>query len=271
MTDTISKTRKLELCGAGVLSLAMVGLIAVVQEFSQAPAVLEDEVARAPDTEFPDFGAIPDVDVKKQQFFDYLEAYIVAENAAVRELRSEIQGYAELIDNGGRLSQRERDKVSELAELYEVDPEINTDRRIIGSLLLRIDTIPISLVLAQAANESAWGTSRFAMEGNNLFGQWCYVKGCGIVPGRRISGATHEVKRFDSVAGAVEAYFLNINSHHLYQEFRDLRARMREQKKMLNSMELAYGLSRYSERGEHYIDEVQTIIEQNQLQQRDRS
>ena len=83
-----------------------------------------------------------------------------------------------------------------------------SDQDIINELILRVDVIPVSLALAQAANESAWGTSRFALEGNNVFGQWCYKKGCGIVPAERRSGATHEVKSFTSVERSVQALSL---------------------------------------------------------------
>ena len=136
-------------------------------------------------------------------------------------------------------------------------------------MYLRVDIIPASLVLAQAANESAWGTSRFTLEGNNIFGQWCYEEGCGIVPRRRAAGATHEVRRFETIEEAVAAYFVNINTNPVYQYLRELRAQMRVQQLELNPLVLAFGLGRYSERGGNYIDEVQSIIIQNDLLSRD--
>jgi Bax protein len=138
-------------------------------------------------------------------------------------------------------------------------------------LLKRVDTIPVSLALAQAANESAWGTSRFALEGNNLFGQWCYDEGCGLVPNRRRANASHEVQSFESIEAAVRAYFMNINTHDRYQGFRDLRFQMRSKEGELDPFALAWGLDGYSERGEAYVDEVQTIILQNDLTNKDRS
>ena len=144
-----------------------------------------------------------------------------------------------------------------------------SDQDIINELILRVDVIPVSLALAQAANESAWGTSRFALEGNNVFGQWCYKKGCGIVPAERRSGATHEVKSFTSVEQSVQAYILNINSHPSYRYLREVRAVMRERQGKLDPMGLAYGLDRYSERGNNYVDEVRNLIIQNNLRLRD--
>ena len=271
MAEPKQYSRALELSLAAAMTLALGMLVLVVQRLAIPPPIQVEEFVLQPIAVFPDFASIEDVDVKKQQFFDYLEGYVIAENEALIATREQLLNYATIIRNGARLSRRERAWVAQLAVEYEVDPEITSDQRMINALLLRVDTIPISLVLAQAANESAWGTSRFALEGNNIFGQWCYEEGCGMVPERRSNGATHEVRRFDSVGSAIHAYFLNINSHHLYQEFRDMRAQMRRQRKTLDSMELAYGLGRYSERGDHYVDEVQTIIEQNQLQQRDRT
>jgi Bax protein len=144
-----------------------------------------------------------------------------------------------------------------------------TEKEIIEELILRVDLIPASLALAQAANESAWGTSRFTILGNNIFGQWCYEIGCGIVPARRAAGATHEVKAFDTIQQSVEAYFLNINTHESYSYLRDLRAKMRKRDFKLDPMSLAIGLGRYSQRGDRYVDEIQRIIIQNDLRARD--
>jgi Bax protein len=160
--------------------------------------------------------------------------------------------------------------VVDLAIVYNVDTNTTTDRVLVNELLLKVDVIPASIVLAQAANESAWGTSRFALEGNNVFGQWCFVEGCGIVPNRRVEGATHEVKSFDTIEDAIESYFLNINSHRLYIGFRQERARLRQLGQSLDPFLLVQELGRYSQRGENYIDEVQTMIRQNDLRQRDR-
>lgn len=259
--------RKLELAIAGVTALAMSVLVGVIY------AVAEAQRNRVPEMEpisvFPDFANTSDIDVKKQQFFDYLQDYIVAENRHILEVREQLRPYVDIVNSGVGLSPRERAWVLELAEEYRVDSSELGDRDIVNILWRRVDEVPVSLALAQAANESAWGTSRFTLEGNNLFGQWCYEEGCGIVPARRPDGANHEVKRFESVQRGVRAYLLNINSHPSYQDLRELRQRMRREGRELDSMLLARGLSRYSERREHYVDEVQNIIIQNNLRERD--
>lgn len=223
----------------------------------------------APITVFPDFSVITDVSVKKQQFFDYLEDFIAAENRYMAALRLAVEENGQAVLGGDNFSDEERATVYEIAELFNLETEEMSDDEVVAELLTRVDTIPASLVLAQAANESAWGTSRFALEGNNIFGQWCYVPGCGLVPQRRIQGATHEVKYFDSIPEAIRGYFLNINSNEVYTYLRTLRSAMRRRNAPYDSLALAIGLGSYSERGDHYVDEIQNMILQNDLKERD--
>ena len=143
------------------------------------------------------------------------------------------------------------------------DVEQDTVGASIQELLLRVDEIPTSLVLAQAANESAWGTSRFAQDGHNYFGQWCFKQGCGITPSNRAPGATHEVKRFNTPMDSVHAYFININTHRAYKTLREIRA---SAEKPVSGVLLADGLLNYSERKQAYIDELKSMIISNNLE-----
>jgi len=221
----------------------------------------------------PDFTLITDVDARKQQFFDFLEAYVNAENKRLLQRRESLAMFSQILANGHRLSPSERLNLAKHALDYRIDFNSDAGQRgdtaLVAQLLRRVDVIPVSLVLAQAANESAWGTSRFAVDGNNLFGQWCYEEGCGFVPLARDNKASHEVRKFNTIAAAVSAYFRNINTHPSYSNFRRMREKMREQEKNLDPIQLAYGLESYSQRGDNYIDEVQTIIQQNDLRLRD--
>ena len=131
-------------------------------------------------------------------------------------------------------------------------------------MLVRVDIIPTSLVLVQAANESAWGTSRFARIGLNFFGIWCYRTGCGMVPGGRNTGAKHEVAAFQSVDAAVSGYFNNINKHNAYHVFRTIRAELRAQDQPLDAEILATGLLPYSERGAQYVLDLTDMLRHNQ-------
>ena len=222
-----------------------------------------------PVTVFPDFTEIADVDDKKRQFLDYLEGFIITENKEIAVIRSRLSSLKELVDSEDNLSLNEANEIISLSEIYRVDYDGISMQEVVEELILRIDHIPVSMALAQAANESAWGTSRFTIEGNNVFGQWCYEKGCGIVPSRRVSGARHEVEFFDTVENSVKSYFLNINTHDSYAYLRELRFKMRERGLKLDPMSLSIGLGRYSERGKRYVDEIQRIIIQNDLRDRD--
>ncbi len=131
-------------------------------------------------------------------------------------------------------------------------------------LLRRVDAIPPSLALAQAVKESGWGTSRFAREGNALFGQRTWGND-GMVPIRRETGLKHRVKTFESLIEAVWAYAHNLNTHSAYAEFREQRAEIRRSRETLEGVRLAETLARYSERRAEYVAELRTIIRVNKL------
>ena len=207
-----------------VLSPIIIFALIVISQYSSnpaAPSVIKP-LPQNPVTVFPDFTKIVNVHDKKRQFLDYMQSFLDAENQEIMILRSRLLEIRENIEEGTP-SIKETAEVANLSETYRIDHKDMTIAAMIDELLLRVDLIPVSMALAQAANESAWGTSRFTIEGNNVFGQWCYEEGCGIVPSRRISGATHEVRYFDTVEKSVESYFLNINTHDSYAYLRDLR------------------------------------------------
>jgi Bax protein len=274
MIETSDNKRKNELTVAAVVAVAMVLLVAFVTQQSQyirATAIANQPPRNnyLPIAVFPDFSSVPNVAVKKQLFFDFFQDYVRDENQTILGLRKDLLSYADITRKGWMLSPSERSRVLEIAESYKLELTFSNEAEVIEELVQRVDIIPPSLALAQAATESAWGTSRFALEGNNVFGQWCYTKGCGIVPSRRPSGAIHEVETFSTIKSSVQAYFVNINTNDVYQHLRDQRAQMRARGHEVDSMILAAGLGRYSERGDNYVDEVQVIITQNDLLKRD--
>lgn len=124
--------------------------------------------------------------------------------------------------------------------------------------------MPVELALTQAAIESAWGTSRFARLGNNLFGQWCRKAGCGIVPLRRTAGAKHEVRRFNNARESVRAYLFNLNTHRAYQKLRVQRAALNKAQQPVTASALALTLDKYSERGNAYVQDMLAFIKHNQ-------
>ncbi len=132
------------------------------------------------------------------------------------------------------------------------------------TLKIRMDIIPVSLAIAQAAKETGWGTSRFALEGNALFGQWTW-SGEGIKPAKSDSTATHKIMKFKILQSSVRAYQRNLNTHSSYKEFRMARAELRDNKRILDSLILANYLDKYAETGKEYIKALKKIIKQNNL------
>ncbi len=135
----------------------------------------------------------------------------------------------------------------------------------LAELKRRVDFVPPSLALAQAAEESGWGTSRFAIRGNAVFGQHTFKPGAGMVPRRRDAGKRHEVKVFHGLYHSVAAYLRNLNTHPAYEDFRALRAGKRALGHALNGYTLAAALQRYSERGTAYVRSIRDIMRVNRM------
>ncbi len=283
----MEKTRKNELLPAFVaehllITTVAAGLLVLAGWITSETMVEEPQVTEltipealskpppSPRTVFPDLSLAETVGERKRMFLDFIQDYVDEQNRLITLDRLRLIAIDETLRNGGALTVSSRDWLLDIAARYEVaEANYGTRQAWLDELLFRVDIVPTSLALAQAANESAWGTSRFAREGNNVFGQWCFDPGCGIVPARRRSGATHEVRSFATLRNAVEAYFLNINTNGNYQIFRELRQAMKSQQRELDSLVLAFGLNRYSQRGRNYVDELQAIIVQNDLTARD--
>ena len=138
---------------------------------------------------------------------------------------------------------------------------INKD---LSTLKIRMDEVPVSMAIAQAAKETGWGTSRFAQEGNALFGQWTW-SGEGIKPAGADNESTHKVMKFKVLQASVKAYQRNLNTHSSYKDFRSARAQLRDDKKKLDSIILSEFLDKYAETGKEYVRILQQIIRQNKL------
>jgi len=138
---------------------------------------------------------------------------------------------------------------------------VNND---LPTLKIRMDEVPISMTIAQAAKETGWGTSRFAQEGNALFGQWTW-SGEGIKPLAADNDTTHKVMKFKVLQASVKAYQRNLNTHSSYKDFRSARAGLRDEGKKLDSLVLSEYLNKYAETGKEYVKILQQIIKQNNL------
>ena len=218
----------------------------------------------------PDFGSISDVALKKRTFFDWLYPLVVTANLETLALRREIETLHQSLQNGRPLSADRKTRLDALCEEYRISPGSPLEpEQATARLLKKVDLLPPSLAMAQAANETAWGTSRFATKGNNFFGQWCFTRGCGLVPLAREKEARHEVKVFSHPIDSVRDYLKNVNRNPAYGYLRGIRAASRQDGLFPDAEELAVGLGAYSERGEVYIRSIQAIIRANDLGKRD--
>lgn len=235
-----------------------------LQDVEEAVEVTEDiavvEEAR-PDIAVPDFGGIADVREKKNTFFNFMKPLVEGENDRILASRQRILE----LSNKPAVSASEREFLLELAKRYGMKDTGSIDGAFFEELLARVDIIPVSLALVQSANESGWGTSRFALQGNNYFGQWCFSKGCGIVPGSRPDGQTYEVRKFEDVVASVRSYIHNLNTHFKYESMRELRESRRLSGRPVTGPVLAQGLYGYSIRGIDYVEELVSMIASNGL------
>jgi len=208
----------------------------------------------------PDFSSILDVKTKKLLFFNYLGVLAKASNDKIEQIRAEIQR----MQQAQRLTKQQLHRLNRLSKSHKIKTKVPAEQ--IDLLLRKIDTVPAALVLAQAANESAWGTSRFATQGNNLFGQWCFSTGCGLVPSGRPEGAKYEVRKFKNPQESVDAYIRNLNSHASYIGLRRIRECLISNGQTVTARALSAGLISYSSRGVDYIDDIRSMIRSNKLE-----
>ena len=213
--------------------------------------------------ELPDFASIEATAERKRAFVEFLRPIVEYENRRVLEQRERLQDLLGRLESGDELAAHDRAWLTEQAQRYRVkaDGDLERARR----LQARIDLVPASLALAQGALESAWGTSRFARQGNNLFGEWCFETGCGIVPKRRPEHASYEVEAFDTVGASVRSYLNNLNSHPAYAPARRIRSAAREEGREPTGIEMAGGLFNYAAIGEQYVEHIRAVIRRNDL------
>ncbi len=213
--------------------------------------------------DLPDFTRIGGGKLLKVKFFDFLQPIVEAENERILQQRDFVKKSYVAYKKGWELNEKHFNKLNDIASEYKLRNLDFKSESAYKKLLLRVDQIPESLALVQAAIESAWGTSYFAREGNNLFGQWCFTEGCGLVPRGRKEGLNHEVKVFGSVNEAVRAYMRNLNTHAAYTQLRNIRYQMRQNDQELKSEYLALGLQKYSAKGMDYVTMIRSMLKTN--------
>ncbi|MHA1563757.1 MAG: glucosaminidase domain-containing protein [Alphaproteobacteria bacterium] len=230
-----------------------------------AAMVLDLDAVRAGDDAVPrlvaislpdDLPVVKDVATRKAAFFSAVLPLVLLVNEEILAARERLTILHDKHQAGEILSLADSAWLDRLAAKYKIEAAD------FDALLLRVDTISPALTLAQAAEESGWGRSRFAQQGNALFGQRTWVRGAGIVPSGRSAGESYEVRAFTTLLDSVRAYALNLNTHGSYADLRALRATMGAGR---DPIVLATALLRYSERGPAYVRNLQAIIRVNGL------
>ena len=206
-------------------------------------------------TQFPkDLDELQNTRLKKETFIKIVLPLIVAENEKILADRKKLKIVYKKKNTTDLEKQWLRQKLLE----YKVK------KGNMEELVLRMDIIPTSIALAQAAKESGWGTSRFALEGNAIFGQWTW-SGNGIAPLNRESNKKHKILKFPILRASVKAYQNNLNTHNSYKQFREKRSIMRDKNKGISGLELTETLKNYAQTGSEYIRILNQIIKQNRL------
>ena len=205
---------------------------------------------------------------KKRLFFRVLAPIMLHVNELIAADRTRARTITGKLQNGESVSFEDQEWLAELAMRYKLstgpDDPIDPDEYV--ELLTRVDVIPLSLALAQAASESGWGTSRFAREGNALFGQWTWGnKGMTPAEQRAETLGDYRVAAFETTALSAYSYTLNLNTGNAYRDLRLRRAELRRQNQRVSGTALAETLLRYSERGQVYVDELKALIRINKL------
>jgi len=211
------------------------------------------------ETKFPDwYYELSTSKEKKSAFFKILIPIIKKNQEHIKQDRSFIKSFFNNLKLK-KMKSKDLEKINKLAKRYHIKNIYNQKR-----FLKRVFSIPTSLVLAQAAIESGWGSSRFVKEANNIFGHWTYGKE-GLIPTQRDNGKTHKIKIFDSLEDSVAAYMLNLNRNSAYEEFRNLRYLCIKSKNNFDGFEAADTMHNYSAIGAEYNSRLKNIISQNNL------
>ena len=198
---------------------------------------------------------IENIKKRKDLFIQIILPLIIKENDNIKLDRKKL--FSILSKNKNTKTERNW-LVSKFKQYGVVNKDFST-------LKIRMDEVPVSMTIAQAAKETGWGTSRFAQEGNALFGQWTWL-GEGLKPTAADNDSTHKVMKFNVLQASVRAYQRNLNTHSTYRDFRSARAELRENGQKLDSMILSEYLDKYAETGKKYVEILQQIIRQNNLE-----
>ncbi len=242
-------------------------LLDIYNSFSYAWGELDRGVPPLLLRRFPtDMHLIRPVQAKKNFFFQSILPMALLGNQEIRQQREFVENLLALHDQGRTIALHQHEELIKIQRYYKVKGDVLNDLSVRRKLLKRIDIIPPALTLAQAANESGWGMSRFAQHANNIFGEWTFTPGTGLVPEGRPKGETYEVKRFDTLYASIRSYLRNLNTHSAYRSMRNQRLKLREKGLPLTGYNLAGEMRFYSTRRDAYVAEIRQMIRGNHLE-----
>ena len=201
-----------------------------------------------------DIKTLGDTKKKRELFIKIILPLILSENSKITEDRKKLF----------KILGKNFNTAGERVWLKRRFKEYKIEDQDLSKLKMRMDIVPVSIALAQAANESGWGSSRFALEGNALFGQWTWSKK-GISPKNKDPDESHKILQFQVLKASVKAYKNNLNTHNAYKEFREVRAQLRQENKQIIGLDLIKYLKSYAAIGEKYVLIIEDIIEKNSL------
>ena len=206
------------------------------------------------------------VENKKRLFFRTSVPLILRGNELIMIDRQRLSDIRSSYKKDAAISEKDQSWILKLAKVYKVElKDGQLTPALMDSLWKKVDIVPVSLALAQAAEESGWGTSRFAAQGNAVYGQWTWGSNAITPEKQRKELGNYGIASFETLQQSISAYMLNLNTHNAYSALREKRAQLREKDEKISGYILAGQLTKYSERGEEYVKSLRSLMEQNKL------
>ena len=206
------------------------------------------------------------VENKKRLFFRGLAPLILRANELIMTDRDRLKNIKSSFGQNNSLAEKEQVWIQKLAQVYKVNlTDGQVTANVLDELWFKVDIVPVSLALAQSAEESGWGTSRFAAQGNAVYGQWTWGENAIKPEQQRKELGNYGIASFETLQQSVSAYMLNLNTHNAYESLRSKRAELRKKDQKISGALLAETLTKYSERGEEYVKGIKSLMDNNRL------
>lgn len=250
------------------------GILALYEKLNYTPEAWQSGIREVPRVYLPIIGEQwgsgrseeLTVDNKKRLFFRTLAPLILRANELIMVDRNRLSDIRSSYKKNTAISEKDQLWIFKLAKVYKVElKDGQVTPAMIDILWKKVDVVPVSLALAQAAEESGWGTSRFAAKGNAVYGQWTWGSNAITPEKQRKELGNYGIAAFETLQQSISAYMLNLNTHNAYSALREKRAELRDKNEKITGHFLAGQLTKYSERGEEYVKSLRSLMEHNLL------